>query len=158
MSGNKISLESLTSPSPPKAFQGFLFLCKGWAMFPRISHSGHSGEPCSPTMGSGCGGADILWGTDSCVIKPHFSVTLFVKHRKDERWSWCPCVTHNANVDTLTVSAVTCSCDGPNSARNSRKIRTYRIYAFLLKGWGEGRLFTFGEIFIGPFPTVSVWF
>lgn len=56
MSGNKISLESLTSPSPPKAFQGFLFLCKGWAMFPRISHSGHSGEPCSPTMGSGCGG------------------------------------------------------------------------------------------------------
>lgn len=102
--------------------------------------------------------ADILWGTDSCVIKPHFSVTLFVKHRKDERWSWCPCVTHNANVDTLTVSAVTCSCDGPNSARNSRKMRTYRIYAFLLKGWGEGRLFTFGEIFIGPFPTVSVWF
>lgn len=59
-------------------------------MFPRISHSGHSGEPCSPTTGSGCGGADILWGTDSCVIKPHFSVTLFVKHRKDERWSWCP--------------------------------------------------------------------
>lgn len=53
-------------------------------MFPRISHNGHSGEPCSPTTGSGCGGADILWGTGSCVIKPHFSVTLFVKHRKDE--------------------------------------------------------------------------
>lgn len=45
VSGNKVDLESLTSLSPPKAFQGFLFLCKGWATFPRM---GHSGKPCPP--------------------------------------------------------------------------------------------------------------
>lgn len=69
-------------------------------MFLGISHSG---EPCAPT-GPGCGDeAVILWGTDLCVIKPHFSVTPFSKYPKDELRSWCACATHNANVDTWTV-------------------------------------------------------
>lgn len=37
-------------------------------------------------------------------------------------------------------STLACSCYGPNSTRNSRKMCTCHIYAFLLKGWGRGVL------------------
>lgn len=101
--------------------------------------------------------ADTLWGTDSCVIKPHFSITLSSTGRMSggagapaqltmqtwTRWLFLHSPVHVMDQIQQGTQGKMCTC---------------RIYAFLLKGWGEGRLFTFGEIFIGPFPTVSVWF
>lgn len=161
VSGNKIHLESLTSLSPPKAFQGFLFLCKGWATVARTL-SAPLLPP--PRRRPGCGGeCRILWGTASCVIKPHLPVTLFNKRLKEAPRSWRPLRNSQSKRGHMDCfSTLVCLCYGPNSTRNSRKMCTCRIYAFLLKGWGEGRLFTFGKVFFffsqSPFSTVSVWF